>query len=59
MLNPAIGKLINHTSNRYELVLNVAHRARKIADIANENGDMIVEKPVTIAINQMAKKIDD
>ena len=32
MLNPAIGKLINNYKNRYELVLDIAKRERKISE---------------------------
>ncbi len=58
MLNPAIGKLINNCDNRYKLVNEIAKNARTLADEAEKNGEIIVEKPVTIAINEMAGKID-
>ena len=54
MLNPAIGKLIEHYDNRYRLVLTVARSARKIASIAETNRDIITEKPVTLAIDKLA-----
>ncbi|MEE0929110.1 MAG: DNA-directed RNA polymerase subunit omega [Acutalibacteraceae bacterium] len=57
MLNPAIGKLINNTENRYKLVNQIAKKARTIADEAQEKEEIIIEKPVTIAINQMADEI--
>lgn len=59
MLNPAIGKLINNTDNRYKLVNKIAKKARKISDAAEQSGEIIIEKPVTIAINEMASKIED
>ena len=58
MLNPAIGKLINNCDNRYKLVNEIAKNARNLADEADKKGEIIVEKPVTIAINEMAGKID-
>ncbi len=58
MLNPAIGKLINNCDNRYKLVNEIAKNARNLADEAEKKGEIIVEKPVTIAINEMAGKID-
>lgn len=58
MLNPAIGKLINNCDNRYKLVNEIAKSARNLADEAEKKGEIIVEKPVTIAINEMAGKID-
>ncbi len=59
MLNPAIGELINHCNNRYELVLDVAKKARAIAEEAEENDEILIEKPVTLAIDELAEKIDD
>lgn len=58
MLNPAIGKLIENYDNRYRLVLEVAETAREISSDANEKGEIIVEKPVSIAIDKLASKID-
>ncbi len=57
MLNPAIGKLINNSDNRYKLVNQIAKKARVIADDAEQNNEIIIEKPVTIAINKMAEEI--
>lgn len=59
MLNPAIGKLIKNSDSRYKLVLDVAKKARKIANDANENEEIITEKPVTLAMNEMSADIDD
>lgn len=58
MLNPAIGKLIESYDNRYRLVLEVADVAREISGEANEKGEIIVEKPVSIAINKLASNIE-
>lgn len=57
MLNPNIGKLIQHCDNRYKLVLEVAHTAREISAKAIENGEISVEKPVTVAIDRLASRI--
>lgn len=59
MLNPAIGKLIKNSESRYKLVLDVAKKARKIANDANENEEIITEKPVTLAMNEMSADIDE
>ena len=59
MLNPAIGKLINNTDSRYKLVLDIAKKAREIAKDALDNGEIIIEKPVTLAMNEMAADIED
>lgn len=58
MLNPAIGKLISDYENRYDLVLDVAKRARKISEKAERDNEIIIEKPVTLAMNELAKEID-
>lgn len=54
MLDPAIGKLIEHYDNRYKLVLTVARSARKIASVAETNKEIITEKPVSLAIDKLA-----
>ncbi len=58
MLNPAIGKLINAYKNRYELVLDIARRARKISQRAEEENEILIEKPVTLAMNELAREKD-
>ena len=57
MLNPAIGKLIEVKDNRYKLVLEVAKEARDIAENAQKNDEIIVEKTVSLAINKLASEI--
>ena len=54
MLNPAIGKLIENYENRYGLVTEIANCAREIANEAQENEEILLEKPVSIAINKIA-----
>lgn len=56
MLNPAIGKLISNYKNRYELVLEIAKKARKISEKAENSEDILIEKPVTLAMNELAKE---
>ena len=59
MLYPAMSKLNSHVPNRYMLVNVVARRARQIADDADEAGIQLDEKPVTLAIHEVANgKID-
>ena len=56
---PAMNKLKSHIPNRYMLVNVVALRARQIADDAEEAGIQLEEKPVTLAIHEVADgKID-
>jgi len=53
MLNPAIGELIKVYESRYQLVLDVSKRARTIAEDAEREGRIIIEKPVSLAIDQL------
>ena len=56
MLNPNIGKLIGEYSNRYRLVIDVAHTARDISKRQEENGEISLKKPVSMAIDSLANK---
>ena len=56
MLTPAIGKLINSYENRYQLVHDVANKAREIAQTAEDNREILVEKTVSLAINELAEQ---
>ena len=58
MLNPNIGKLIKNNDYKYRLVLEVAHTAREISEKAENDGEIIVEKPVSIAIDKLAAEIE-
>ena len=59
MLYPAMTKLNEYIPNRYMMVNVVARRARQIALEAEENGEILEEKPVTMAINEVAEgKLD-
>ena len=59
MLYPAMNKLTSYVPNRYMLVNVVARRARQIAENAEETGEHLEEKPVTMAINEVAEgKLD-
>ncbi|MCI9036730.1 MAG: DNA-directed RNA polymerase subunit omega [Oscillospiraceae bacterium] len=55
MLYPAMNKLTANVPNRYLLVNVVARRARQIAQEAEDNGETMDVKPVTIAINEVAE----
>lgn len=56
MLNPAIGKLIEGYDNRYRLVTDIAKCAREISSQAEKNEEILIEKPVSIAINKLASE---
>ncbi len=53
MLYPAISELIEITSSGYLLVNATAKRARQIAEEAQRDGEILDEKPVKIAINEI------
>ena len=55
MLYPAMNKLTSYVPNRYMLVNVVARRARQIADAAEAAEEHLEEKPVTLAINEVAE----
>ena len=55
MLYPPMSELLKHIDSRYLLVNVVAHRARQIAEAADESGERLPEKPVTMAINEVAE----
>ena len=55
MLYPAMNQLQSYVPNRYMMVNVVARRARQIADEAEKNGEHLEEKPVTMAIDEVAE----
>lgn len=58
MLNPSIGKLINAYDSRYQLVTDIAKLARKVSEKAEEDGKILVDKPVDIAMNEIVARIE-
>ena len=55
MLYPAMKDLLEKVPSRYELVNVVACRARSIAREAEIEGQPLQEKPVSIAIQEVAE----
>lgn len=55
MLEPPMKALLNQVPSRYELVNVVACRARQIASEAEESGLPLEDKPVSIAIREIAR----
>ena len=55
MLYPAMNDLLKQVPSRYQLVNVVAHRAREIAAEAEAAGEPLDEKPVTMAIDEVAE----
>ncbi len=59
MLYPSVKELNEHVPNRYMLVNVIARRARQIAERADRTGESLPEKPVTLAIDEIAEgKVD-
>ena len=55
MLYPSLSSLLNQVNSRYLLVNVVAHRAREIAEEAEQNGEPLDKKPVSYAIDEVAE----
>ena len=54
MLYPPVADLLKNVDSRYLLVNVVAHRARQIAAEAEDFQEELPEKPVTLAIREVA-----
>ncbi len=54
MLYPPMSELLKHIDSRYLLVNVVAHRARQISIEAEKHHEPLTEKPVTLAIREVA-----
>ena len=55
MFNPDVSNVLKNHLSRYSLVTATAKRAREISDDALENGDIIVEKPVSLALDEIVE----
>lgn len=56
MLNPDLRELLNKDDmSRYSLVVATAKRAREIADEGERNHDIIIQKTVTIALEEILR----
>ena len=55
MLYPPVADMLKNIESRYLLVNVVAQRARQIAMEAEEFGEELTEKPVTLAIREVAE----
>ena len=54
MLYPSMPELLTKINSRYLLVNVIAHRAREIAKEAEENGEPLDRKSVSIAVEEIA-----
>ena len=55
MLYPPVADMLKNVDSRYLLVNVVADRARQIASEAEEFGEELTDKPVTLAIREVAE----
>lgn len=56
MLNPDLRELLGENDmSRYSLVIATAKRAREIAENAEANNDIIIQKTVTIALEEILR----
>ncbi len=55
MLYPPMSELLNHIDSRYLLVNVIAKRSREISEEAEQNDEHLEKKPVSMAIDQLAK----
>lgn len=55
MHRPSVPELIKPGQSYYSLVVAVAKRAREIAQDADENKTILLEKPVQLAVEDFAK----
>ena len=54
MLRPAVNQIISKNESPYSLVIAVAKRAREISDELYENNQVLEEKPVKTAVEEIA-----
>lgn len=55
MHRPSASEILKNNESYYSLVVGVAKRARQIAEEAEEKGEPLEEKPVQLAVEELAK----
>ena len=55
MLEPSIAQMMQSVNNRYLLVNVVAQRTRDIAEDAREEGIVLEDKPLSLAIQEVSE----
>lgn len=53
MFNPDLRNVLKNKTSRYSLVAAIAKRAREISSDAQENEEILNEKPVSIALDEI------
>ena len=54
MLRPALSQISSKNESYYSIVIGVAKRAREIADDLYKNSQILEQKPVKIAVEEIA-----
>lgn len=57
MHRPSLNEILKKDESYYSLVVAVAKRAREIAIEAEESGEILIEKPVQLAVEEFADGI--
>lgn len=55
MNRPSMAEILKPGESYYSLVVAVAKRARELVDNACDSGEIIAEKPVSLAVDEFAK----
>ncbi len=55
VFNPNLTEVLSNHLSRYSLVIATAKRAREIAQEAEENGEILIEKPVSLALDEIVE----
>ena len=55
IVKPTVNELLEHTENRYALVIETSKRARQIAKGSEKMTDIEDKSPVTIAANEIVE----
>ncbi|WP_312693657.1 DNA-directed RNA polymerase subunit omega [Caproiciproducens sp.] len=53
MLKPSADLIVRPNQSRYSLVVAVSKRAREIAADAENRGEILIEKPVDMAVHEL------
>ena len=54
MINTELDQILSADQSRYSLVIAVAKRAREISNEAESKGEILIEKPVNLAVADLA-----
>lgn len=55
MFNPELKNVLKNHLSRYSLVTATAKRAREISEAADEEGEILIEKPVSLALDEIVE----